>query len=162
MQRPFQYLSRGALTWATFLVGVGGCSMSQSAADSAARDALERYARSCETRSPQMMNELLALDDPRFGQFDAVTTGLLDAEQTRIENLLLRNLSEPKIRFEEVRAVPLGSDVVLVTAVLHGSVGGALPRELFTNRVTFVLLRRSGEWQIVHAHLSAVDENQTQ
>lgn len=160
MLRTAQMMARRACTLGTVAIAAGGCSMSQSAADSAAREALDRYARSYETRSPQRMNDLLALDDPRFGQFDAVSSGLLNADQARIENLILRNLSEPRMRFEDVRAAPLATDVVLVTAILHGTVGGVLPRESFANRATFVLVRSGGNWRIVHAHLSAADECQ--
>lgn len=125
--------------------------------DAGIEELLAQYAEFIKAGNPNLAASVLALNDPRFGQYEEYEPRLLDASATKVHLRHLIAERPLRVRFDEVRAAPIADGVCVVTGLrlLQGGPGGLLGEQV--SRFTLVVVRQfSGKWRILHGHFTPV------
>jgi ketosteroid isomerase-like protein len=118
---------------------------------------LELYATSFNNHDPSGVASTLALDDPRFSEFEDVVPGLMRAEAVKG---MLRNVARSSgfgMRFDNLDIRELAEGIAMVAGIQKLKTLKAGTEVEFQSRVSLVATRApDGRWRILHGHFSSV------
>ena len=118
---------------------------------------LELYSTAFNNHDPFGVASTLALDDPRFSEFEDVVPGLMRAADVM---RMLQNVTQSSgfgMRFENVDVCELAEGIAIVTGIQKSRTLKSGDEVEFQSRVSLVATRASdGRWRIVHGHFSSV------
>ncbi|MEW5826453.1 MAG: nuclear transport factor 2 family protein [Candidatus Bipolaricaulota bacterium] len=121
---------------------------------------IERYERAANSGDGAAFEEILALDDPQFSEFEDFIPEPIGAATVR--DILTWRREHPEFKYEvsyvQRRAFPLSDSLAYATALStwRGDAGAG------KGRVTWIAKRIDGRWRILHGHWSAMPEPERQ
>ena len=119
-----------------------------------AAEYLKSYAQAFKAKDPGGMEALMALGDSRFGLYEDVSPGLMNAEEVRNMLRHLPLLADPDMAFRDIVVYPLTKGLAFVTARQRVKVTTAEGRQTFISRCTVVLVDQGEGWKMLHGHFS--------
>ena len=117
---------------------------------------IDTYVRAFETADADLMESLFWVDDPRFIEVENHISEPFGRERFLAIMGWIRKYQKPgwKMRFYDTKVHILSPEVAYSVSLRDQDEDG----EVKTSRVTFIFLKKEGEWRIIHGHFSYMPE----
>jgi len=122
---------------------------------------LDEYSRAFKKKEREKLLELMALEDPRFCEFDETAAYLLTSDHVKELLQKLHLLEEPYTEFTDTQVHTLSENISLITATQYIEVTEQGQRVDHNVRVSLIMLRigeNEEKWKILHGHFSSFPE----